>query len=263
MSHRRPQRDLANLSASDVAGALGADSVVVLPIGAIEQHGPHLPLSTDYLTVDALACEVVAGRGDELDLWLLPTIAYGKSNEHTWAAGTMSLETSTVLALLDDLARSLTATKVRKLAILNGHGGNSALLDVACRDLHVRHRLLTFLLHTVLPPDQGGPSAQEELHLGIHAGRDETSIVLHLAPELVHLERASRSIPEWLNEYRYVGIDGPVRFGWRADELAPSGVLGDPHLATAEHGKELFSSMVDDVGNQLEEISRFELGGTR
>jgi creatinine amidohydrolase len=258
---RRPSRDLANLSTADIASALGSESIVVLPIGAVEQHGPHLPLATDFLTVDALAREVVEERGEELDLWLLPTLAYGKSNEHTWSAGTMSLETTTVLAVLDDLARSLVFTPARKFAILNGHGGNSALLDVSCRDLHIRHGLLTFLLHTLLPPDQGGPSAEEELHLGIHGGRDETALMLHLAPELVHLERTSRSVPAWLSGYRYVRIDGPVRFGWSSDELAASGVLGDPNLATVEFGKELFTSMVDDIGKQFEEISRFKFGG--
>jgi creatinine amidohydrolase len=260
---RRVRRDLSDLSSFDVPNSLSPESVVVLPIGAIEQHGPHLPLSTDYLTVDSLSQEVVETFGDDFDLWLLPTIAYGKSNEHTWAAGTMSLETPTVLALLDDLARSLTATGVRKLAFLNGHGGNSALLEVATRDLRVRHGLLTFLLHTVLPPDQGGPSAAEELRLGIHGGRDETAILLHLAPELVHLERATRSIPEWLLGYEHVGIAGPVRFGWTAKDLADNGVLGDPGLATAEYGKELFASMVEQVGAQLAEVRRFEFGGRR
>jgi creatinine amidohydrolase len=251
-------RCLAELSAADVADRCSDAAVAVLPIGAVEQHGPHLPLSTDLLVADELCRRVVDARGEELDLWLLPSLAYSKSNEHAWAPGTFWLSSTTMLHLLDDLARSLRLTPIRKLAVVNGHGGNSSLLDVACRDIRVHHGLLTFLLHTVLPPDQGGPASAHELGLGIHGGEDETTLVLHLAPELVDMRRAERIVPEWLTTYRHIGIGGPVRFGWSSDDLSSTGVIGDPSQASPEKGAALFGGMVDTLGQQLAEVARFE-----
>ena len=253
-------RDFGALSSPDIADRITRDTIVLLPVGAIEQHGPHLPLATDLLTADGLARAVADAHGDELDLLVLPPIAFSKSNEHSPAPGTLVLRTSTMLDLLDDLAASLRFTSLRRLAILNGHGGNSSLLDVACRDLRVKYDLDTFLLHTLVPPDQGGPVAEGELGLGIHAGRDETSLMLHLAPDTVDMTRGARTIPEWLNSYKHVTLAGPVRFGWRSADLSPTGVMGDPTLASAEEGAALFASMITATADQLREISVFEFG---
>src|SRR6201996_1437735 len=152
--------DFAAYSSPDIAERITRDTIVLLPVGAVEQHGPHLPLATDLLTADGLARAVAAEHGDELDLLVLPPIAFSKSNEHSPSPGTLVLRTGTMLALLADLARSLRFTPLRRLALLNGHGGNSSLLDVACRDLRVEFGLDTFLLHTLVPPDQGGPVAE-------------------------------------------------------------------------------------------------------
>jgi creatinine amidohydrolase len=250
-------RHLADLTAFDVLERCADSGVALLPIGAVEQHGPHLPLSTDLITAQSLCERVCDERGDQLDLWLLPALAYSKSNEHLTTPGTFSLSASVMLATLDELGASLRRTPIRKLAILNGHGGNSSLLDVACRDLRVRHGLVTFLLHTIVPPDQGGPSHSHELGLGIHAGEDETSLMLHLAPHLVRMERATREIPEWLDDYEHIGISGAVRFGWTADDLSRTGVVGDPTKASAERGELLFEEMIRSASAQLAEVSRF------
>ncbi len=95
-------------------------------------------------------------RGDDLDLWLLPPLAYTKSNEHAWSAGTVWLSASTLLAVLDDIGRSVATLPAKRLVFLNGHGGNSSLLNVACRELRLKHGLMTFLAHPFVPPDQGG-----------------------------------------------------------------------------------------------------------
>jgi creatinine amidohydrolase len=248
------------LTSPGAAERITRDTIVLLPVGAIEQHGPHLPLATDLLTAHALAQVVAERHGDELDLLTLPPIAFSKSGEHDPAPGTLTLRTATMLEMLRDLARSLRYTPVRRLAILNGHGGNSSLLDVACRDLRVEFGLDTFLLHTLLPPDQGGPVAAGELGLGFHAGRDETSLMLHLAPETVDLSRCERQLPEWLNSYKHVTISGPVRFGWRTEDLSPTGVMGDPTLASAEEGEALFAQMIATTTEHLREVSIFEFG---
>jgi creatinine amidohydrolase len=254
----QPVRRFADLRAPEVAERISERSILVQPLGAVEQHGPHLPLSTDLLIAEAACHAVVAERGEELDLWLLPTLAYTKSNEHAWSSGTVWLSPTTLLAVLDDLGRSLATTPARKLAFVNGHGGNTALLNVACRELHLHHGLSTFLLHPSVPPDHGGPSTADELGMGIHGGLEETSVVLHLRPELVAMDRAVRNVPEWMAGNEQVRFGGSVAFGWTSDDFGPSGVIGDPLPATAEHGKVVFEASVARLGRAFAEISRFE-----
>jgi creatinine amidohydrolase len=255
-------RRLADLRAPQVASALGPGSVLIQPVGAVEQHGPHLPLSTDLLIAGDLAEQVVAARGDELDLWLLPPLAYTKSNEHAWAPGTIWLSAQTLLAVLDDLGRSLARLPTKRVVFLNGHGGNTQLLAVANRELRVAHGLLTFLLHPSLPRDSSPPTRGEardddELGMGVHAGRDETSVMLHLHPELVDMTLARRAVPEAMAGRRRVRFGGDVPFGWTSADLDPGGVIGDPTLASAQRGALLVEGMVASLGEALAEIATF------
>jgi creatinine amidohydrolase len=207
----------------------------------------------------AVAEAAVERVGDDVDAWLLPPLAYTKSNEHAWAAGTVWLSASTLLSVLDDVGRCAAMTPARRLVFMNGHGGNSALVNVANRELRLRHGLMTFLAHPGLPPDQGGASPASELGMGVHGGTDETSLMLHLAPELVDLPAASeRHVPEHLAGNRYVRFGGPVSFGWLSNDFGDAGVIGDPTAATAERGAELFAGAVDAFCAALGEIARFE-----
>ena len=165
-------------------GELSPETIAILPVGSAEQHGPHLPLNTDFVVADSLARDVAARYGDELGLMLLPSLAVSKSNEHAWSPGTLWLSAPTLLAVLDEIARCVATTPVRKLVFLNGHGGNSALLQVASRDVRLAHGLQTFVMHPSVPPDHGGTSPAAELGMGIHAGVEETSVMLHLRPDL-------------------------------------------------------------------------------
>jgi creatinine amidohydrolase len=251
-------RLLTELTAPAIAAVLGPDSVLVLPTGAIEQHGPHLPVSTDLITAQSMAERAVEQFGDELDLWLLPPLAYTKSNEHAWSAGTFWLSASTLSAVLADVARSVAMTPARRLAFLNGHGGNSALLQVAARDIRLETGLRTFVLHPAMPADHGGESAAGELGMGIHGGLDETSLLLHLRPDLVDMSQADRWVPEHLDAYRHVRFGGSVSFGWSSDDFGPSGVIGDARAATAELGEERAKAMVASLGEALAEVARFD-----
>ncbi|MEV4419318.1 creatininase family protein [Patulibacter sp. NPDC049589] len=272
-------RRLHELRGPDVVPALGPNSVLVQPVGAIEQHGPHLPLSTDLLIAETLCERVVAERGDELDLWLLPPLAYTKSDEHAWSPGTVWLSATTMLAVLDDLGRSLATLPTKRLAFVNGHGGNSALLAVAGRELRRHHGLMTFLLHPRQPPattpaakagaaGAGADTAPEaaeaddpvpdELGMGIHGGRDETSMVLHLRPDLVDLSLAVRAVPEEMAEREHVRFGGDVAFGWCSDDLSTTGAVGDPTLADAELGRRLVDGAVASLGDALAEVATFE-----
>jgi creatinine amidohydrolase len=242
---------------------LGPETIAILPVGSAEQHGPHLPLNTDFVVADSLARDVVAGRGDELNLLLLPSLAVSKSNEHAWSPGTLWLSAATLLAVLDDIARSVATTPVRKLVFLNGHGGNSALLQVASRDVRLAHGLATFVMHPSVPPDQGGTSGRagsdtDELGMGIHAGLDETSVMLYLRPDLVRLDLGERSVPEHLASFERVRFGGPVSFGWLSNDFGTDGSLGDPTGATAEYGKRKYEAMIITAAQSLAEIARFD-----
>ena len=251
---------LAELSGPAAAAALTADSVLVLPTGAIEHHGAHLPLTTDALIAESVAEAAVAqGRALGLDLWLLPTLTYTKSDEHAWAPGTMWLSAETLWATLLDLGRSVAATPARRLAFVNGHGGNTALLAVAVRELRRRHGLATFATAAAyVPAGSGRDGEPDERGLNIHAGFGETSLVLHLRPDLVDLSLGERNVPEHFADLTYIGFNGyPVSFGWTSDDFGPSGVIGDPTGSTAAKGAEFFAESVRRVVGALGEIATF------
>lgn len=252
-----PGRRLSELRASDILDNLSAESILILPLGAIEQHGPHLPFITDLAIAQSCASALVDEVGEELDLWLLEPLAFTKSNEHAGSPGTVWLGPETMLAVLDDIGRSIATTPASKLVFLNGHGGNSSLLNVACRELRLNHGLQTFLVHPSLPPDQGGASSQGELGMGIHAGREETSLMLYLRPELVRMDLASRNVPEHLADNTHVRFGGSVSFGWLAQDFGPQGHIGDPTGASIEQGEALFGTAVDELIMALREVSNF------
>jgi creatinine amidohydrolase len=248
-----PARYFPNLTGPQVSERLTDRSIIVQPLGAIEQHGPHLPLATDSIVATAVAEAAVAEVGDELDVWLLPTLQFTKSNEHAWSPGTVWLSATTLLAVLDDIGRCIATTPARRLVFLNGHGGNSSLLSVANRELRLKHGLMTFLAHPGMPVDQGGTSPASELGMGVHGGTDETSMMLHLAPELCDVAKAERRVPD-------VRFGGRVSFGWLSNDFHPDGYIGDPTMATAERGAELFAGSVRAFCEALAEISTFDFG---
>lgn len=253
-------RRLGELRGPDVERRITAESIFIQPLGAIEQHGPHLPLNTDEVIATAVAEAAIEAAPASLNVWLLPTLSYTKSNEHAWAPGTVWLSPTTLLAVLDDIGRSIARTQARKLVFLNGHGGNSALLNVANRELRLHHGLQTFTTHPSIPPDQGGASAASELGMGVHGGTDETAVMLHLRPDLVDMSKAVRRIPEKMADNRYVRFGGTVSFGWLSNDFFPEGHIGDPTHATAAMGKAMFESAVANFVAALGEVAVFNFG---
>ncbi|UFS61025.1 creatininase family protein [Subtercola endophyticus] len=251
-------RNLVELSSIAAVEALRHDSVIVLPTGAIEHHGPHLPLSTDFLVAEEsakAAVDLAAEAG--VNAWLLPGLAYTKSDEHHWAPGTVWLSWETLMQTIVEIGESIAQTPCTRLVFYNGHGGNVALLQVACRELRRRFGLQTFLIGGGMPANGGAKSGENEFGLGIHGGHVETSVVLHLRPELVDMSRAVRSVPEHLLDYQYVGFGKPVSFGWVSNDFSPGGVIGDPTEATAEFGKAHFEANVAQAAAALAEIAVF------
>lgn len=253
-------RQFEDLTGPAVLDRITPESVLLMPIGAVEQHGPHLPMSVDHVIAHEAATAVVDAVGDELDVWQLPTMSISKSNEHAWSPGTLWFSAETMLAMFRDLGRCLAATPARKLVFLNGHGGNTTLLATALRELRLEFGLQTFLTHPSLPPAYGGSSTEDELGMGIHGGLQETSVFMHLRPDLVDLDAATRRVPERLADNRHVRFGGSVMFGWLSDDFHPDGYIGDPTGATAEAGAELFAHAVAVIVEQLAEIREFDFG---
>jgi creatinine amidohydrolase len=253
-------RLLGDLSALQLSAELSKESIVVLPLGAIEQHGPHLPLNTDFVVADAVSRAAVDKFGAETNAWLLPTLPFTKSNEHAWAAGTMWLSATTMMAVIDDIGRCVASTPAKKILFINGHGGNSALMAMMNRELRLKYGLQTFLAHPHMPADQGGSSAESELGMGVHGGMDETSVMLHLRPELVDMSVAVRRVPEKLAQNDHVRFGGKVAFGWLSNDFFPDGHIGDPTGANAEIGSRMFDSAVTSLSGAVREISTFDFG---
>jgi len=250
--------DLPTVRVPEVAADPAA--VVLLPIAAVEQHGPHLPLLTDTLIAEAIARKVDDGGG--LPIWTLPTLAYGKSNEHLAFPGTITLTSETLMRVLDEISASVARAGFGRLAFLNTHGGNTALLQVAARDARVRHGLMVATLQpnptaavlergeVQLPPD--------EARYGLHAGRVETAVLLRLRPDLVRMESARGSPPNPFAKDGRLGFAGLQSVAWTSDDLAANGVLGDPAGATAEEGALFFAESVRIVRQALLEFSRLD-----
>ncbi len=252
--------NLTGKAAADVP----PEALVVLPIGAIEQHGPHLPLSVDRLIADSLATATAEALPEDSPVWFLPTLPFSKSNEHAWSPLTMWLTEGTMSAVLNDLAANVASAGIRRIAFLNGHGGNTTMLMTACREIRLRHGLLTFVLHAFPPPayvasaGNDGEPIVDEHGMGIHGGHDETSVMLHLAPEQVDMSAAVRNVPEWLLDNRHVRFGGSVPFGWLSNDFGEYGHIGDPTAATAEEGKRLFDGAVHNLTEQIDEILAFD-----
>jgi len=248
--------NFADLTWPEVA-ALPPDTVAVLPLGSIEQHGPHLPLSTDFVIASEIAAAAVDAVTDAPAV-LLPALAYTKSDEHHAFPGSIWLSWDTLMATLVDIGRSLAASGITRVLFVNGHGGNSALGQVANRELRRRFGLRTFFTHPGVPVDQGGTgSAPSEYGMGVHGGHGETSLMLHLRPDLVRMELARPNVPAALREFRHIGFGKPVSFGWTSDDFGPDGHIGDPTGAIAEHGKRFFESAVPHLAEVIVEAHRF------
>jgi creatinine amidohydrolase len=241
-------RALGELTSPDVAKLLKDASILCLPLGAIEQHGPHLPLNTDVVVAEGLTRRMVARWGETHDLWQLPAVPIGLSREHDWACGTLSVSIQTFTSLLRDLAREIVrALPARNLAFVNGHGGNRGLLECLQHELAGDFGLNCCVIH---PFDLAAHDA-DPARADIHGGKDETSVMLALAPELVRrglIAPSGRSDPQAVQSLIFGrGASWP----WRTDDprLTGDGVIGDASDATAEFGEAIIARMVEAAGS--------------
>lgn len=241
------------------------DLVAVLPIGAMEQHGPHLPVSVDRDLPEAMIARALEQLEPHQNALILPTLTITKSGEHDRHPGTLSLSADTLLAVLRDIGASVARAGVARLVLLNGHGGNTALLEVAARDLRVSHNMIVATCSWFGFADYGDHFAPEALAIDLHAGDTETSAMLAAKPGLVDMDKAQNFVPQmqaWRQINRFVGLTGEAaRPGWIIDDLNTLGACGDASAATAQKGEQLLSTAAANFALFLDEFSRFDLMG--
>lgn len=252
------ERNLTHLSWMEIRDLDKHQGAVVLPIGAIEQHGPHLPVITDSLLVERVLQAALDQLPPHILLWHLPTLPYAKSNEHSGFPGTFSLSAATLSQVVREVAQGIKQAGFRRLVLLNAHGGNRTVLDTLARDIRLELGLMIFsVFPPALVPDPI-PTPDEEQRYGIHAGDWETSVMLVLQPELVKLDRVNRALPNF--------PAGPIGFtssaaqlGWLTRDWSESGTFGDATVASKERGQPRFEVMVGRLAEVLEAMSSFEI----
>ena len=251
-----------DFTASEFDGIDPMKTIAVLPTAAIEQHGPHLPVGVDTFLnrgpLEALARRVPA----DLDIRILPVQAIGKSNEHIWQKGTISGTAHTLIDLWFEIGQSVSRAGVKKLVIVNSHGGNVSIIDIVARELRVRESMLVVKTawSSFATPD-GMVSDLEKRH-GIHAGDVETSEMLHFQPDLVDMGKALdfRSIAARDEQrFRYLRPTGQHAYGWIASDLNPAGAVGDASNATAERGEAIADAQVTGFIELLREVEAIPL----
>jgi creatinine amidohydrolase len=260
-----PQRFFPYLTWTDIQAMPDKENVVIIqPIGAIEQHGPHLPLAVDSAISVAVLGKTLEKLSDRIPAFALPCLYYGKSNEHWHFPGTITLSSQTLLAVLMEMAESIYRAGFRKLVLMNSHGGQPQILEIAARDLHQKYEdfsvfpLFTWKVPTVsaIATDLFTP---KELELGIHAGDIETSLLMEILPDQVKGDRVVAEYPKDEPRSGLLSMEGALPFAWMTRDLSQSGVMGDATTATREKGEKLLSALTEGWLKVIEEVHQFQL----
>ena len=238
-----------------------AATVAILPVAAVEQHGPHLPVGVDDI-INAGVMEAAMPLMPDSVL-VLPPSHVGKSNEHLAFPGTLTLSAETLIRVWTELGECVARAGIRKFLMLNSHGGQPQVMDIVARDLRVRLGLFAVAANLSGLHDERGLFPAQEWRHGIHAGAAETSEMLHLRPDLVRGEARADFAPRTLaieQEYRFLRAEGAaVGFGWQAQDLHPSGACGDARDADADRGRRLTLSKARGVAALAAEMIRYPL----
>lgn len=228
-------------------------TIAILPVAAVEQHGPHLPVGVDTMINQGL-CDLLVDRcPDALDIRLLPMQAVGKSNEHLWAPGTLTLSAETAMKAWVEIGLSVARAGVRKMLIVNSHGGNMDLISIVSRELRVRAGMYCVRMAWGAGGAPEGVFSAQEAAQGIHGGDNETSLMLHFRPDTVDMSKAEDF--RWSHQQGEIPPVGPIAHGWIASDVHPAGVAGEAHLANADKGRVTADHYVSGVIEVLQKIA--------
>lgn len=254
--------DWASLTTLELAEMARRSPIAVVVMGATEQHGHHLPLGTDTTIGLGLQAAMLDALPQTLDVICLPAIRVGASEEHSSFPGTLSLPARVAIDSLEACGDSVARADIRRLMIINSHGGNKAVMDIAALALRKRHAMqVVKATYTRLPAMEGAINA-DELRRGLHGGLLETAMMLHLAPDQVNMARARNALPETLADNSLLDQEGAASLAWLAEDLANDGIAGDATGATAELGKTLVKHYGQQLAHVLQEAAARPLPAT-
>lgn len=266
MTTRQTKRSLnrfwADLTTEDFHGLNPETTIAVLPIAAIEQHGPHLPVSTDTEIANGMVRETMAILPMHLAVLWLPTQQIGKSNEHLKSPGTLTFTAETAIRAWGEIGEAVHRAGLRKLILVNSHGGNVDCISIVARELRVRFSMLAVACQWARFGSPVGLYTELENAVGIHAGDMETSMMLHFRPDLVKMDKARNFEPtsiEMAQTFKQLRPTGVTAFGWMAQDLHASGAAGDASRGTADKGRATARHRAEKFVELLDDVTRFEL----
>jgi creatinine amidohydrolase len=237
-------------------------TIAVLPIASTEQHGPHLPVATDVAIANGMLAEVRKYLPEALNILVLPTQEIGKANEHIHGPGTLSLGADLLIPMWTAIGQKVAEAGVRKLVIVNSHGGNTDIMSIVGREIRVRYGMAVLGTQWGRFGTPEGMISSHESTYGIHGGDVETSMMLYLRPDLVHMDKAQNFVSkaEWQKEnFKFIQPVAPHALAWIAHDLNPHGVVGDASKATVEKGEAICRHQALGFIEMLEEFTRYPL----
>lgn len=259
-----PKRDWMEMTWADIAAAGEAVRrwIAVLPLAAVEQHGPHLPLGVDAYIAEAYLARVRKILPEALPVTFLPVQRVGVSAEHLGYPGTLTLSAATAIKAWTEIGESLARAGLRKLLLVTSHGGNVAAMELVARDLRTRLGMLAVTVgwHRFGYPE--GTFSNEERRHGIHGGDIETSLMLAAMPDAVRTERAAQATPATVamaHEFKWLGAYRPAGFAWMTQDLNATGAVGDATQASAAKGEAALAHGAQTFVELVREMDRFDL----
>jgi creatinine amidohydrolase len=263
-----PKRDWMEMTWADIAAAGEAVRrwIAVLPLAAVEQHGPHLPLGVDAYIAEAYLARVRKILPEALPVTFLPVQRVGVSAEHLGYPGTLTLAAATAIKAWTEIGESLARAGLRKLLLVTSHGGNVAAMELVGRDLRTRLGMLAVTVgwHRFGYPE--GTFSGEERRHGIHGGDIETSLMLAAMPDAVRTEKAAHATPATVamaHEFKWLGAYRPAGFAWMTQDLNATGAVGDATQASAAKGEAALAHGAQAFVELLGEMDRFDLARLR